>query len=129
MGDPCAVVQTLYAAFARGDVAAVLELLSDDVHWQFIGDRQAGYAGQVRGKAAVAEWFAKVARADDIQTFEPREFLAGTDHVTVLGWERTVARSSRREFESDWVHVFSLRDGKVCRFVGMLDSEASATAR
>jgi ketosteroid isomerase-like protein len=129
MGDPSTVVQTLYAAFGRGDVAAVLELLSDDSHWQFIGDRQAGYAGQARGKAAVAEWFAKVARADDIQAFEPREFLTGTDHVTVLGWERTIARSSGSEFESDWVHVFTLRDGKVCRFVGTLDSEASAAAR
>lgn len=129
MGDPCTVVQTLYAAFGRGDVAAVLELLSDDIDWRFIGDRRAGYAGRVRGKAAVAEWFARVARADDIQAFEPREFLSGTDHVTVLGWERTIARSSGREFDSDWVHVFGLRDGRIHRFVGTLDSEASAAAR
>jgi ketosteroid isomerase-like protein len=129
MGDPSIIVQNLYAAFGRGDVAGLLELLSDDVDWCFIGDRQAGYAGRVRGKAAVAEWLAQVARADDIQGFEPREFLAGADHVTVLGWERTIARSSGREFESDWVHVFGLRGGKVCRFVGALDSEASATAR
>lgn len=129
MIDPSSVAQTLYAAFGRGDVAAVLELLSDDIQWQFIGDRRAGYAGQVRGKAAVAEWFAKVARADDIQAFKPREFLVGAEHVTVLGWERTIARSSGREFESDWVHVFSLRGGKVCRFFGTLDSEASAAAR
>lgn len=129
MGEPSAIVQTLYAAFGRGDVAAVLELLSDDIDWRFIGDRQAGYAGRVRGKAAVAEWFARVARADDIQAFEPREFLAGADHVTVLGWERTIARASGREFESDWVHVFGLRNSKVCRFVGTLDSEASAAAR
>lgn len=122
-------VQALYAAFGRGDLPALLDLLTDDVDWRFVGDRASGYAGRVQGKAAVAEWFARVAAADDIQAFEPREFLVGADHVTVLGWERTVARSSGRAFDSDWVHVFRLREGRVCRFLGLLDSEASAAAR
>lgn len=122
-------VPALYAAFGRGDLSALLELLTDDVDWRFVADRASGYAGSVRGKAAVAQWFARVAEADDIQAFEPREFLAGADHVTVLGWERTVARRSGRAFDSDWVHVFRLRDGRVCRFLGLLDSEASALAR
>ena len=49
--------------------------------------------------------------------------------MTVLGWERTAARPSGKVFESEWVHVFSVRDGRITRFWGMYDNEASAAAR
>src|SRR4029453_146803 len=74
-------------------------------------------------------WFGHVAELDDIQAFEPREFLAGPDHVTVLGWERTHALPVGGVYETDWGHVFNVRNGKVTRFVGMYDTAASAAAR
>jgi len=49
--------------------------------------------------------------------------------VTVLGWERTRALPSGKVFEADWVHIFTVRDGRVVRFWGMYDTEASAAAR
>jgi hypothetical protein len=49
--------------------------------------------------------------------------------VTVLGWERTAARPSGKGFESEWVHVFTVRAGRITRFWGMYDNEASAAAR
>ena len=79
--------------------------------------------------AQVAEWFGMVAQADGIQAFEPREFLVGPDHVTVIGFERTQALPNGRLFECEWVHVWQVRDGKLARFYGILDSEASSAAR
>ena len=55
--------------------------------------------------------------------------LAGPDHVTVIGWERTQAIPAGGVFESAWVHVWQLRGGQVSRFFGMFDSAASARAR
>lgn len=49
--------------------------------------------------------------------------------MTVLGWERTRALPPGGMFESDWVHVFNVRNGKVTRVVGMYDTAASAAAR
>jgi len=129
MNDPLNVIREAYGCFGRGDLPGLLALMTPDVDWQFTGDRAAPYTGRVRGTAAVGEWFAAVAQADDIQAFEPREFFVGPDHVTVLGHERTVARATGRTFECDWVHVFQLREGRVARFVGMLDSEAAGAAR
>ena len=129
MNDPLNVIQQAYACFGRGDLPGLLALMTPDVDWQFAGDRAAPYTGRVRGTAAVGEWFVAVAQADDIQAFEPREFFVGPDHVTVLGHERTVARATGRAFECDWVHVFQLREGRVARFFGMLDSEAAGAAR
>jgi ketosteroid isomerase-like protein len=129
MTDPANAIRDAYACFLRGDVPAFLALMTPDVELQFQGDRAAPYTGRVRGTAALAEWLGKVAQADDIQAFEPREFLAGADHVTVLGHERTIARATGRTFETDWVHVWWLRDGRIARVVGMFDSEAAGAAR
>lgn len=129
MTDALTLIQTAYAAFGRGDIPAMLNLLTDDVRWQFTGDRKAPYTGTLSGRSQIGEWFGAVARADDIQAFEPREFLVGTDHVTVLGWERTVSKPAGKAFECEWVHVWRVRDGRISSFWGMLDTEASASAR
>jgi hypothetical protein len=127
--QPLEVVKAAYAAFGRGDIPAVLEFVSDDIDWTFRGAKGMPYTGNYRTKRDVAKWFASIPEADDIQAFEPREFLAGGDSVTVLGWEKTRAVPSGRVFEAEWVHVFTVRDGLVVRFWGMYDTEASAAAR
>lgn len=129
MSNPSEVIQSIYAAFGRGDVAGVLEMLSDDVEWTHRGSIGLAYMGTFRGKPAVAQWFGDVAAVDGIEAFEPREFLAGPDHVTVLGWERTRALPGGGVFETDWVHVFNVKDGRVTRFIGSYDTAASAAAR
>lgn len=129
MADALTTIQNAYTAFGSGDIPALLNLLTEDVRWQFAGDRKTPYTATVNGRGQVGEWFGAVAQADDIQAFEPRQFLVGPDHVTVLGWERTVSKPSGKSFESEWVHVWRVRDGRVSSFWGMLDSEASALAR
>src|SRR5882672_130016 len=111
MSQPVQIVQAMYGAFGRGDVPALLAMLSDDVEWIHRGEIGVPYMGRFVGKEAVGKWFGLVAEADNIQAFEPREFLGGPDHVTVIGWERTQALPEGKVFESDWVHVFNVRDG------------------
>jgi hypothetical protein len=129
MPSPTETVQAVYAAFGRGDIATLLDRVTDDVEWTHRGSLGLPYMGTFRGKDALQRWFGHVAEYDAIQIFEPREFLAGQDHVTVLGWERTQALPGGGVFETDWVHVFGLRDGKVSRFVGSYDTAAVAQAR
>ncbi|HJV68264.1 nuclear transport factor 2 family protein [Ideonella sp.] len=126
---PLALVQDAYAAFGRGDIPGLLALLAPDVRWEFTGDSKAPYTGRFRGHGQVGEWFQSVAQADGIQAFEPREFLAGPDHVTVLGWERTQALPGGGVFECEWVHIWQASGGRLTRFWGMLDTEAAARAR
>ena len=129
MPSPTEVAQTMYAAFGRGDIQTLLDLVTDDIEWIHRGSIGLPYMGTFRGKAALLQWFGHVAEFDGIQVFEPREFLEGANHVTVLGWERTQALPGGGVFETDWVHVMTLRDGKVCRFVGAYDTAAVLKAR
>lgn len=127
--SPLDVVKAAYAAFGSGDIPAILDLAAEDIDWTFRGAKGLAYTGTFRGRGALEKWFASVAQADDIQAFEPREFLVGSDHVTVLGWERTRALPDGKDFETDWVHVFTVRGGRVARFWGMYDTQAAAAAR
>jgi len=123
------VVQAAYAAFGRGDVPAILALVGDPVEWKFCGPKALPYTGTFRSKAAVAKWFASIPEVDEVLAFEPREFIASGDKVAVLGWERSRTRPGGKVFESEWAHVFTVRDGRIVRFWGMYDNEASVAAR
>lgn len=124
MGAATAVVQQAYAAFSQGDVAAILDLVADEVDWEFVGSENLEYAGLRRNRDEVAAFFAAVAAADAIHVFEPREFIEAGAHVTVLGWEQATALDSTEDFASEWAHVFTVRDGKITRWRGFFNTAA-----
>jgi uncharacterized protein len=123
------VFKPRYAAFSRGDIPAVLDLIGDEVEWKFCGSKGLPYTGTFRGKDEVAKFFASIPQVDDLLVFEPREFISAGEKVTVLGWQRAQVRPRGKVFESEWVHIFATRDGRIVRFWGMYDTEASAEAR
>jgi ketosteroid isomerase-like protein len=126
---PQQTIEALYGAFGRGDLPGLLAMLSPDVQWRFVGAPGLDYVRTAQGRDDVARWFGQVLEAEDIQVFEPREFFAGPDHVTVLGFERTQSRrAAGGTFETEWVHLFTLKDGLVTRFFGLYDTAAAAAA-
>jgi ketosteroid isomerase-like protein len=118
------VVKDAYAAFGRGDISALLGCMADGIQWlPVIGTAShVPFSGERRGKAEVAEFFQQVADAEDFQQFEPREFVAQADKVVAIGHYRAVSKPAGKSFESDFVMVFTLRDGKVVRFQEFTDS-------
>ena len=124
MGQATDVVQTVYAAFGRGDVPGILAHCADKVDWELVGPAKLGYAGRRTDHAGITDFFAKVAQFDDIQVFEPREFIEDGDKVVVLGHEKSKARDTGRDFESEWAHVFTVTNGKITRWRGFFDTAA-----
>jgi ketosteroid isomerase-like protein len=99
-------------------------MLADDVDWEFVGSPGLAYAGRRRNHAGVADFFAAIPRTDQIHAFEPREFIGADDHVTVLGWEKSTALDTGKDFETEWVHVFTVKEGKVTRWRGFFNTAA-----
>lgn len=126
--QPIALIQSMYEAFGRGDIATILANVTDDVEWTLHATVNAPYTGTVRGKEAVQKWFGQLAASDEITVFEPREFFGGADHVTVLGFQKARVLPAGGTFDSPWVHVFNIKGGKVSRWVGMYDSAARVKA-
>lgn len=120
------IVQEAYASFGRGDIAGVVSRLADDVDWQAVYGA-ASYvptAGRRVGKAAVGEFFTTLSKTMTFSKFEPREFIAQGDKVVALGHYEGTAMPTGRTVNSDWVMVFTLRNGKVIHFREYTDSAA-----
>lgn len=128
-GPGVAHVRSLYAAFAKGDVAAILAGLADDVDWEIVGPRAACPCyGKRKGKQSVAEFFKEIGERHDYKAFTPQEYHASGNTVIVLGRHEMTLRRTGRAFAADWVHVFRLDGGKVSSFRELTDSAAYVEA-
>lgn len=123
-----AIVQQAYHNFKTGNIQGLLDLLADDVTWQLPEVEDVAFAGKRSGRDSVGEFFAMVARDQDVIEFEPREFVAQGDKVISLGHYRWRVNDTGREFASDFVHVFTIRNGKIVAFREHFDSAAVAAA-
>src|SRR5687768_10951564 len=123
------VVHKAYEAFGRGDVPGVLALLRDDVEWSTPGPPDViPYAGSRTVHEQVEGYFEAFGGAVEVGEFEPMNFFAEEDMVVVLGHYAFRVKSTDKTVDTDWVHAFTLRDGKIARFRGYEDSAAVAAA-
>ena len=123
------LVQSLYAAFGKGDIATIIAALAPDVQWHS-GGRQQDYPafGPRKGPKAVEEFFKIVAENNNFHHFSPREFYPVDDKVFVLGEYAMTLKKSGKDYESDWCHIFTIRGGKVTKFREFLDTARAAEA-
>jgi ketosteroid isomerase-like protein len=128
MNDNIALVKKVYDAFGRGDVQTILDSLTPDVEWQFDAPAVIPYSGSRRGPAEVAGFFAALAATEENQLLETSEFMASGDEVITLGTYSGKVKASGKGFSVRLVHVFTIRDGKIARFLDFLDTAAMADA-
>lgn len=119
------IVQAAYAAFGRSDIKTLLTYLADDIVWNGVygAGSHVPTAGERRGKSSVAEFFQQVADNVSFSRFEPKEFVATGDKVVALG-HYTATTPMKKDFDSDFAMVFTLRDGKVTQFQEFCNSAA-----
>ena len=122
------VVHALYAAFARRDIQAMLACLAPDVVWCEPENPFNPAAGAHRGHEDFLRWVQVDRDAEQIELLEPSQFLSNEDAVAVVGRMRCRAKTTGRAYESDFVHVVTLRDGRIVRFQEFFDTYAAGEA-
>ncbi len=123
------LAQSAYEAFGRGDMAALAEVMADDIEWVTPGEPDDDpNAGTFKGKEAVLGWFGGLASTLDFTTFEPREFIAQNDKVVSLVYAEATVRDTGRAVVNHEAHVWTFRDGKLARFQNYQDTAAAAAA-
>lgn len=118
------VVRSVYAAFGRGDLEAILAVLDPQVSWRTPGAPDLPTAGQRQGVSAVREFFGLLLSTFDLVDFQPQDFLAAGDKVVVLGTSREGPKGSGRLVDFRWVHVFTFRNGRIVAFEEPADVSA-----
>lgn len=99
------VIQKGYAAFAAGDVEAVMNLFDDDIEWVQPG--MSSVSGTFHGKAEVMEHLGRL--AEKSLTVKVNELVAEGD--TVIAITEVTAGGETGE-DAD---VFTVRNGKTVR--------------
>ena len=126
MTDHSDLIRGLYAAFGRGDLPFILNASAPDIVWWSNGDPATiPWAGGHTGLDGVRDFFGALMTHLDFEAFEPREFLPSGETVIVLGRTRARHKSGGRGvFDCEWVHAFTIRDGRLARFREYYDTLA-----
>ncbi|MBX0331103.1 nuclear transport factor 2 family protein [Oscillochloris sp. ZM17-4] len=122
------IVQRLYAAFGNRDIPAMLDMLAPDIEWGEPANPYNPAGGTWRGHAGFLSWVDIGREAEDILALEPCKMLVDADSVAVVGHMTCRAIATRKVYESDFVHLVTLRDGKVARFQEFFDTYAAGEA-
>ena len=116
-------IAEIYEAFGRGDVAAILDAVTDDVDWGAeAASSAAPWYGVRHGKDAVAAFFTAFGSTMEVEEFTPRAFAANeTDVLTVVRC-RAKARATGRTLDMDLHHYFVFHGSKIGYYRGTEDT-------
>jgi uncharacterized protein len=128
---PLECVKTIYAAFARGDIAAILAVVSPDVDWEYAGNwEDIPWLRRRRGHAGVIDFFTELAASMQIEHFAPTTFLEGPGVVAALVDIRfVVTATGKRVEEQDEIHLWHFDEaGRVSKFRHRIDTRLQGLA-
>jgi ketosteroid isomerase-like protein len=107
------MVKELYDALGRSDISSVLNMFADDAiaHGPAPAD-VLPWGGVHNGREGVAKLLKVLGESLEDEQFELHEFIAQRNKVVVLGYAKGHAKPTGRPYEIEFVHVWSVRNGK-----------------
>jgi ketosteroid isomerase-like protein len=126
--DNVKLIQSVYEAFGRGDVAAILEVLTDDVDWASEASDASGapWWGVRRGPEAVARFFDEFGSTMEVGEFTPLSFAANDTDVLTVVRMRARTRSTGKALVMNLHHQFTFRGDKIAYYRGTEDTQQTA---
>ena len=122
-----AVVRSVYAALSRGDIEAALEWSAPDGEHDW--SRSIGpYRGIYRGVDALRAFWTEFRDAVEDLTFDVEETIEAGPNVVAMVRVRIRGRGSGVEAVARGPHLWTLKDGKVVRFVLFQDKAEALEA-
>jgi len=118
------IVEEIYANFGRGNVDAIVETFAEDIHFVHAGGPDIPYAKDRRGKSEAAAFFADLAAAVEVTSFEPRRYFERENAVMVVGHWSGRSRPAGRAFASEWAMLWEF-DGKKVKFYRAYEDTAA----
>ena len=126
--DSTRIVQQVYEAFRRGDIPGLLGMLSDDIEWHVPTIENVPFSGSRQGRERVKQFFDLLAQAQDNLNLDMSEFIGQGDRVVALGHYAWRVKTTGRNYESDFAHLWTVRGGKLAAFKEFTDTAAAAAA-
>jgi len=116
-------IRGLYEAFAKGDMGSVLSELDARLEWREAENFPYADRNPYLGPQAVLEGvFMRLATEWEAFTVTPAEFQADGNTVFVQGRYTGTHKGTGRAADAQFMHVWTLSDGKATRFQQYTDT-------
>ena len=117
------VIGKIYESFGKGDVDGVVSVMANDVVWVHPGSKNDfPLAGEFNGIEGVREFFTIAGANLDVLDQEVFSTVSEGDQVLVRGREHMRVKATGGEYDTPWIHAYTLQDGKVVRFEEYIDT-------
>jgi ketosteroid isomerase-like protein len=124
-------VRAIYRDYGKGDVAAIVERVAEDVEWEYAyPDRGIPWLAPRRGREGVRAFFQCLSSELTFEKFEASTVLGeGKLVVALISMQAIVRTTKKRIIENDDAHVWHFDDrGRVKRFRHVADTLQHASA-
>jgi uncharacterized protein len=128
MSDLIQNIKDIYAAFGRGDTATILASLTDDVSWEFEAPAELSWSGIRHTPQETAGFFAGIAAEHASPNLEMTEFFSANDAVAAFGRYQATVKATGIRVDTPVAHYFKFRDGKIARYINIINSGAFVEA-
>lgn len=127
-GRNIAATEAIYRAVPAGDLPTVLAHLDSEVRITYYGTDKIPYAGDYRGIEEALTFLDKVGQAIEIVEMSPWKFIAQGDDLATWGRQRFRRRTTGHEWESEFAHIITLRNGRWLHFRDFANSALALEA-
>src|SRR5688572_6348896 len=109
-------VQGMYEAFGRGDIAAIMDVMADEVEWEQWDASNTGQDAGVpwlarrSGKDDVAGVFQAVADGLEFHSFQPINLMEGGNQVAATIDIDATAKATGERFRDEEIHLWTFDD-------------------
>jgi len=122
------LIDSLYATFLRGDLNAILDIVSDDTEWIVYGPEELEITGEFRGPSGVKQFLeALIATQDEIKV-EITDRIAQGNKVVAIGEYSTRIKATGKRASIPIAHVWTIEEGKITRLLDFFDTAAAKAA-
>ena len=122
------LVQEIYGHFNTGNIPAVFEMLTDNVKYLIPGSPDIPYAGTFNGKQEVGDFYKTLNDTLQYTSFDINSFTPDGDKVIVQGAFGGIAKPTEKDFQTDWIMIWTFADGKIKQHQTFLDSNNIANS-
>ncbi len=120
--DALATVKQFYSSLASGDGSAALGLLDPEIEWTE-AEGTPYFTGTMHGpNAVIGGLFVPLARDFDNFSTTPSDFVTEGPRVVSFGQYFGIAKRNGHKMTARFVHVWTVSNGRLRRFVQFTDS-------
>jgi uncharacterized protein len=115
-------IKTMFAELGKGNAAAFLGAMTDDVRFSLIGATK--FSGVFKGKTELVEKLLgplNAALTEGI-VLTPDNLIADGDFVAMQAHGKAMGKNGK-PYNNTYCHVFKFNNGKICEVTEYLDTE------